>query len=242
MSPTLIAILTVTSFFTAILSAVTGMGGGIVLLSFMTFFLPLSIIVPIHGATQLISNSSRCYYLREFISWKIFRFFLIGLPFGGLLATYVIKEIENREHFLLFIAALILYTVFKPKKLPQIKVPIWCFTFVGLLVGFLGPLIGATGPFIAVFFMRDDLSKKEIVATKASVQMMGHLIKIPIFLYSGFKYNEYWIPITLLALATIFGTKYGVRLLHNISEVIFRRLYKAALLVAAARILYKVFL
>ncbi|WP_034720844.1 hypothetical protein, partial [Bacteriovorax sp. DB6_IX] len=59
---------------------------------------------------------------------------------------------------------------------------------------------------------------------------------------SGFKYSEYWIPITLLALATIFGTKYGVRLLHNISEVIFRRLYKAALLVAAARILYKVFL
>lgn len=242
MSPTLIAILTVTSFFTAILSAVTGMGGGIVLLSFMTFFLPLSIIVPIHGATQLISNSSRCYFLREFISWKFFKFFLIGLPFGGLFATYIIKELENREHFLIFIAVLILYTVFKPKKLPQIKIPFWCFAFVGLLVGFLGPLIGATGPFIAVFFMRDDLTKKEIVATKASIQTMGHLIKIPVFLYSGFQYNDYLFPITILALATIFGTKYGVKLLHNISEVIFRRIYKFVLLVAAIRILYKVFL
>jgi len=241
MSIQIVILLSIISFLTAILSAVSGMAGGIVLLSIMTFFLPLSIIVPIHGAVQLTSNVSRSFFLKENIRWSIFKPFALGLPFGGLVSTYIIQSIDNREHFLFIIGCLILYTVLKPKKLPHIHIPLWCFFFVGMLVGFLGPLIGATGPFIAIFFMRDDLNKKQIVATKASVQMMGHVIKVPIFLYTGFNYFEYSIPILALAICAIIGTKYGVRLLHGISEKFFRNLYKTALLIAGCRIFFKLF-
>jgi uncharacterized membrane protein YfcA len=216
------------------------MAGGIVLLSIMTFFLPLSTIVPIHGAVQLTSNVSRSWFLKENIDWRIFRPFAVGLPIGGLIATYIIKSIDNKDQFLVLIACLILYTIFKPKKLPHFQIPHWCFSFVGLIVGILSPLIGATGPFIAIFFMRDDLDKKQVVATKASVQMVGHTIKIPIFLYTGFNYLEYSLPIVLLALGAILGTKFGVRILHGISEKFFKILFKTALLGAAIRIFYKV--
>jgi len=239
MTPT-IGLLAFCAFLTAIISAVSGMAGGIVLLSIMTFFLPLSVIIPVHGLVQLISNSSRCWLLKDSIEWKIFRPFLIGLPLGGLVATFIIKNIHNREHFLILIGCMILYTLFKPKKLPHFQIPYWGFSLVGICVGILGPLIGATGPFIAVFFIRDDLDKKGIVATKASVQMLGHIIKIPIFIYTGFNYLNHSVLIALLAIGALLGTKVGVKILHSIPEEIFRLVYKSALFIAACRIFYKV--
>jgi hypothetical protein len=40
---------------------------------------------------------------------------------------------------------------------------------------------GAVGPLIARFFLRSDISKEELVATKAACQWAGHLVKIPLF-------------------------------------------------------------
>ena len=177
-----VIILSFSSFFTAIISAVAGMAGGIVLLSIMTFFMSYQTIVPIHGCVQLVSNSTRCWLLRKNISWDIFIPFIIGLPLGTVIAVMLIKSIPSKDYFLLAIALLIFYTLFKPKKMPKLMIPKWCFSFIGFAVGFLGPLIGATGPMMAPFFLRDDLNKEQVVATKSSVQTMGHLIKIPALL------------------------------------------------------------
>lgn len=231
--------LSVASIFTSALSATIGMAGGIVLLSFMTFFLPLNIIVPIHGVVQLVSNSYRTYLLRKNIRWPIFYYFCIGLPFGALTSIYLIKKIDNPKYALILIALLIFYVVFKPKKLPSLKIPYWSFSFIGFLVGFLGPLIGATGPAIAMFFLRDDLNKEEVVATKSSVQIAGHIIKIPTFLYLGFNYQDYTLLLIAMILMTFVGTRIGVKLLSLIRENHFRIVFKSALLIAAVRVLYK---
>jgi hypothetical protein len=54
-----LAIVSVTAFFTAILSAVAGMAGGMTLLAVMLLFLPPLAAIPLHGAIQLAANSSR---------------------------------------------------------------------------------------------------------------------------------------------------------------------------------------
>lgn len=240
LSPIIILSLSIASFFTSILSGTLGMAGGITLLSFMTFFLPLNLIIPIHGVIQFISNISRSWFLKKHIKWPIFWYFCIGAPLGMLLAVLLIKKLPYPKFFLACLTVSILYALFKPKKLPQLKIPFWGFIFVGVMVGFFGPLIGATGPFLASFFLRDDLDKEEIVATKASTQTIGHLLKIPAFYHLAFPYQDYSYTIIAMSFMGVFGTKVGVMLLGKIDDKIFRILYKTALFAAVLRILYKI--
>lgn len=217
------------------------MAGGTVLLSVMTLFLPFHILIPVHGVIQLISNSTRAWFLRDNIHGGLFRWFCLGLPFGALLSISVIKSLDSNTFPLLLIAVLIFYSVFKPKKLPKLNLPMPAFMLVGFGVGLLGPLIGATGPFMAPFLLREDFTKEQIIASKSSIQVMGHLIKLPAFLYLGFNYAEYTGPILTLTICAVFGTKLGILLLHKVDEKLFRIIFKTALLGAGLRIVYKVF-
>jgi len=216
------------------------MGGGVLLLSAMTFFLPLQIIVPIHGICQLTSNSSRAFFLKDKINKKIFAYFTVGAPFGTFAAVYLLKTLKNPDWALILMPVLIFYVLFKPKKLPKLKIPQWSFLIVGFIAGILGPLVGATGPFLAIFFLRDDLAKENIVATKAATQFIIHLIKIPAFIYLAFPYLDYSLLIISMALANILGTFYGVKILKKLPEMAFIYLYKSALLLAGIRIIYKI--
>ena len=242
MSPVLIiAILSLCAFGTSIISAVVGMAGGIVLLSLMTFFLPLQIIIPVHGLVQLISNSTRTWFLRQHVVKPVFFWFCAGLPFGALTSTYIIKKIKDPTPGYAMIALLIFYTLFKPKKLPNLTIPFPAFILLGALVGLLGPLIGATGPFLAPFFLREDFSKENIISTKSSVQTMGHLIKVPVFLSVGFPYIEHSAMIITMTIEAVLGTKAGVVLLGKMHEKTFRLIFKTALFGAALRLLYKIY-
>ncbi len=227
------------SFFTAGVSAITGMGGGVLLLSVMSFFLPLEMIVPVHGVIQLVSNMTRTYILRSYIQKPFVQFFILGLPLGVFLAVSLIKEVENREGLLLIIAALIAYTLFKPKRLPNLFIPKEAFSILGLISGFLGIFIGATGPFLAPFFLRKDLMKKQIVATKAICQLFMHLIKIPAFISLGFVYQDHFSLLLSCCAGAILGTKFGVQILGVLSENSFRFLYRSILFTAMLRLIYK---
>ena len=50
------------SFLGGGVSAITGMGGGVFLFSMMTFTLPITTIVPVHGLVQLFSNLSLTWW------------------------------------------------------------------------------------------------------------------------------------------------------------------------------------
>lgn len=233
-------ILAAISFFTAILSAVTGMAGGIVLLSLMTFILPLNIIIPIHGIVQLVSNSTRCFLLRRSIRFDFAIPFYLGLPLGTYTSYKVVQLMPGPTIPLALIAGLIFYTVFKPKNLPSIHIPKWSFFILGFVLGSLSLLVGAIGPILAPFFLRDDLKKEEIVATKGFSQMGGHLLKIPAFLALGFDYQNYALVLVLMCLSTIIGTQVGVKILSNIKESLFKTIFKLALFIAGVRILYNI--
>lgn len=227
------------SFFTASISAITGMGGGIALLSVMTFLSYSHLqLVAIHGLIQLVSNSSRMYFLRENVDRVIVRSFLFGLIPSAIIIMFILKELGDLKKLQLLIAAMIFYVLFKPKKMKPLSLEKNKFYLLGFYIGFAGPLIGATGPFLAPFFLRDDMSKKEIISTKAAVQTLGHFIKIPVFLYAGFNYFSHSNELIGFLILTVLGTKFGVYLLKLLSEKQFRQIYKSVLFLAAIRIIY----
>ncbi|MEX1099378.1 MAG: sulfite exporter TauE/SafE family protein, partial [Bacteriovoracaceae bacterium] len=110
---------------------------------------------------------------------------------------------------------------------------------VGFLAGITGILAGAVGPLIAPFFIRQDMKKEEVVATKATMQMVTHFSKIPVFLYLDFKFEDHSLMILGMALAAVIGTHYGVKILGKVKEALFRKLYKGVLFISGLRLIYK---
>lgn len=235
-------LLSISSFVTAIISAFTGMGGGVMLLTIMTFFFPIAMIVPIHGAAQFASNFSRTLFLRKHVKLSFLLPYILGAPLGAALAAYALRGLVSENGLKTLLAVLILYAVFKPKKLPSLKVPEWCFFFIGICAGILGILVGAVGPFLAPFFLRDDLNKEQIIATKSALQIFTHALKFPTFMYLGFSYSENATLIISLIISVILGTIVGVRVLKKLDEKTFRIIFKTILTVAAMRLLYSALL
>ena len=69
-------ILTVLSFFTALMTSIAGAGGGTVLLAAMLQFMNPAEAIPVHGVIQLSSNMTRTWLLRKYVNWKIIFIFL----------------------------------------------------------------------------------------------------------------------------------------------------------------------
>ncbi len=56
---------------TSTLTAITGIGGGMMLIAIMPGFLPPAAIVPVHATVQLFSNSSRALFGWQFLRWDL---------------------------------------------------------------------------------------------------------------------------------------------------------------------------
>ena len=129
---------------TSTLTAITGIGGGMMLIAIMPGLLPAAAIVPVHGAVQLCANTSRALFGWRHLHWQYLLAFIGGGIIGGLLAAAVRREI-NLEYTPLLIAAYILYTVWGPRfnlKIP----PRGAFVSIGLVQTALSMIVGATGP------------------------------------------------------------------------------------------------
>lgn len=234
-----LVILFLCTIATSALSAVTGMAGGIVLLSLMGLFLAPHLVIPLHGMVQLASNSSRAFGLFRFGAWSLLWPYILGLPVGVVASMALVQRLPQKEYILFFIAGLIFFQLFKPKKLKGLEIPAYGFFFVGFGSGLLSLLVGATGPFLAPFFLRSDLSKKQIIASKSLAQTLTHLLKIPAFLSLGFPYQEHLILLSALILAAFLGTFVGLRWLTRINEELFLKIFRGVLFLIACRLLYQ---
>ena len=79
------------AFITSSISAVLGMGGGIILLGIMAIIIPNGYMaIALHGIIQLVSNTTRTYVFRDHIKKNIFREFSIGAICGSFLSIFFI--------------------------------------------------------------------------------------------------------------------------------------------------------
>ncbi|MBN8432119.1 sulfite exporter TauE/SafE family protein [Microbulbifer salipaludis] len=225
----------------AFISAVTGGAGGILMFAALNVAIPLRLLVPIHGAVQLMSNLARIVYVRDHIRWDMCIPFFFGCTIGAGLMTLGLASLSWQQLPMALLAILVFYTVFKPKKLPEIRLQPRNFFWVGIGTGTLGILAGAVDPLLAAFFVRKDMTPKEIVANKSVMQAWCHALKVPAFIFLGFAFSDHLGLIVLLTVAAVIGTRIGIILLNRISSEVFFNLMRAALLVAGIRIVYQLF-
>ena len=243
-----ITILILSAFITSSISAVIGMGGGIILLGIMAIIIPEGyMVIALHGIIQLISNTTRTYVFRNHLKNKLIKEFSIGALIGAGLSGLIIflliqfynvnSASEIKVDFLKPIIGMFIiwYLFLKGPKKEKISKS---FIKVGGISGLASVFVGATGPLIAPFFLKSNLTKENIIANKAACQMITHCTKIPLFIYFfNMNYiNEYQILLPLIC-AVFIGTNFGKYILQMIPEELFKKLFKAALFLIAIRLI-----
>ena len=246
-------ILIIAALITSSISAVLGMGGGIILLGIMAIVIPQGyMVIALHGIIQLFSNTTRTYLFRKHLKKNIINKFVIGALIGAgisalivflLIQFYEVKSAsEIKVDFLKpMIGVFIIWYLFLKGSKKEKKSK--SFIKVGSISGLASIFVGATGPLIAPFFLSSNLTKENIIANKAACQVITHLTKIPLFIYF-FNVNyisEYSLLLPLI-LAVYIGTNLGKKLLSFIPEKTFRILFKGALTLIAIKLIIGEFL
>lgn len=225
---------------TAVLSAVAGLGGGLVLLVLLLQFMPPVQAIPVHGAIQIVSNASRAYLLRTQIHWDIVaRHGLLLIP-GGLIGLQVAERLP-RDIGRGMIGLFALIATWRPSILtPRVsgRFPRRGFFALGAVHGALNMPLGATGPMIAPFFKSALEDRRDVVGTFAAAQVLGHGVKIALFGFAGFAFREHATVIGVGAVGVWAGSWIGTRLLEKTSERQFKWLFRGATTAAALPLLW----
>jgi|TARA_B100000953_G_scaffold297138_1_gene291330 uncharacterized membrane protein YfcA len=246
-------ILIIAALITSSISAVIGMGGGIILLGIMAILIPEGYMaIALHGIIQMVSNGTRTFVFRDHIKKNLISEYLIGALIGlglsvfivyGLMHIYDVRSANEIKFDYLkpIIGLYILWYLYLkgPKKKRKNKL----FMIVGFIGGLCSIFVGAVGPLIAPFFLRNDLNKENVIANKAACQIITHIGKIPIFIYFfNVNYIEQYTILLPLIISVYVGTTIGKKLLQSITEKIFKMTFKICLTIIAIHLILGRFL
>ncbi|NYS77354.1 MULTISPECIES: sulfite exporter TauE/SafE family protein [Halomonadaceae] len=209
-------------FFTSMLSGVFGMAGGLVLLWFLLLIFPAGTAMAVHGVIQLTANGSRAWLSRRYIVWRIVAFMTLGvLSAAGLLLLF--NYSPNAASVSLLIGLLPIL-VWLPKRWFHLNANRASHAFCcGIASGGLTIAAGVSGPLIDIFFVRSRMDRRQVVATKAMIQVVAHSIKIIFYLGAAMALSAgEWGIVLLAAPFAMLGTQAGNRILHRLTDANFR--------------------
>jgi uncharacterized protein len=233
--------LIVAAFVTAGLSGVFGMAGGLMLKGAIALVLPVSATFVTHGLLQLVANGWRAILHRRHLAWRIVAIYAAGSLVAGLIMASIALEPTKATLFLLMgIVPGILWVPQRWLRLDAGRAPdaLVC----GLSVTGLNLTAGVAGPLLDVFFVRTELTRHQIVATKAATQVFSHLAKIVVYgaprIARGGKGLPPWWVFAFAVPLSMAGTAVGAMVLERLSDVHFKAMSR--LIVTATGLVYLV--
>jgi len=231
-------VLTLLSFFTAMMTSIAGAGGGTVLLASMLQFMNPSEAIPVHGVIQLSSNIARVWLLRKFVKWTIILKFSLLIPLGVYIGLEIFRNVDADDIKnligLFIIIALVLQNL---KSIRKITISSNWYYLIGFLTGILNILVGVIAPLLAVIIKHSLNEKKSIVGTLGYFGFVGNFTKIIGFSLIGFTFIEYIDTFLLMIPATLLGSRIGQYLLDKISNKFFFYIFQVILIALALRLL-----
>ena len=225
-SDLILFVILVATFATAFLSSIFGMLGGLILMGVLISFLSVGPAMVLHGLIQATSNGYRAWLNRHDINWKIILTLLIGSVISLIILFFI--AFEPSKILVIFALGLLPYIAWAvPKELSLDITKPHVSVFAGGVVVGSNLISGTGGPILDIFFQKVDMTRHQVVATKAVAQTVGHLAKIIFFggLIVSFSF-ENWPNPTFLFIAIIFsviGTTLGKRVLDTIDDKFFFR-------------------
>ncbi len=219
--------LLVTIAVTAFISGIFGMAGGLILMAALAALLPVASAMVVHGAVQMVSNGYRAVLLRAHVDWSIFARYAIGSALSGVLLFALTWRPDTQGvYFFLALTALLAWV---PKSWALLDVKRrGQAELAGFAVQTLNTLAGVAGPLLDLFFLRADMGRQAVVATKAVTQVLAHLVKIifwsvPLIAAADGNAIPPWWFFALAFPVSMLGTTLGTKVLERMTDVNFRK-------------------
>lgn len=262
---TLVAELLLLGTCTGFLAGLLGIGGGMLMVPFMTLILSArgvdaSLAVKMAIATSMATilftsiSSVRAHHKRGAVRWEIVRTLAPGIVLGGLLAGAgvfsLLKGTTLALVFAVFVAFSATQMLLDRKPAPTRQMPGTAGSLgAGGVIGFISGLVGAGGGFISVPFMAwCNVAMHNAVATSAALgfpialaNTVGYVIggwSMPSPLPGALGYL--WLPgLAIIATASVTTAPLGARAAHAMNVKQLKKAFACTLYGLAAYMFYK---
>jgi uncharacterized membrane protein YfcA len=175
------ALLVAAAFGTAMVSAVAGFGGGVLLLVACIGVLGPRNAVVVVTIAQLASTGGRMWFNRTEISRRLVGVFSLGAVPGAVAGALLLTATAPHTHARMiggFLLALVLWRHFHRAA---VHLPDPVFAVIGAAAGVGSGLLGSVGPLVAQFFLARGLVRGAFIGTNASVYFILHVVKLVIY-------------------------------------------------------------
>jgi uncharacterized membrane protein YfcA len=263
--PLLVAELLLLGCCTGFLAGLLGIGGGMLLVPFLTFLLtrqgvPDGLAVKMAIATSMSTilftslSSVRAHHRRGAVRWDIVRGMAPGIVAGGLLAGAAVFALVKGQALALAFALFVGFSATqmlrdrKPAPSRVMPGPIGRVV-AGAVIGFLSGLVGAGGGFVSVPFMTwCNVSIHHAVATSAALGFPIALANTAGYVVGGWslepvlagQFGFLYLPaVVIIGAASVLMAPVGARAAHALNVRQLKRAFAGLLYALSAYMLYK---
>jgi uncharacterized membrane protein YfcA len=259
----LVAELLALGAITGFMAGLLGVGGGMMMVPFMTWILSsrgvdpglsVKMAIATSMATILFTSLSsvRAHHARAAVRWDLLLTLAPGLVIGGLLSGAGLFAVLKGQGLALFFALFIGYSATQMlrdrKPLPSRQLPGWLGrTTVGAGIGLLSGLVGAGGAFLSVpFLVRCNVPIRVAVGTSAALGFPIALANTAGYVVAGWSMPEVlpgafgylYLPALLVAAtASMALAPVGASVAHRTDVAKLKRLFALLLFVLAGYML-----
>ncbi|HOM13662.1 MAG TPA: sulfite exporter TauE/SafE family protein [Rubrivivax sp.] len=265
LEPLLILELALLGVATGFLAGLLGIGGGMVMVPFITLILggrgvAADLAVKMAIATSMATivftslSSVRAHHQRGAVRWELVRGLAPGIVAGSLLGSLgvfaVLKGSSLAVVFGLFVAFSASQMILDRKPKPSRQMPGAAGQFgAGAGIGFISGLVGAGGGFISVPFMAwCNVAIHNAVATSAALGFPIALANVAGYVISGHalaglpagSLGYIWLPaLAVIASCSVLTAPLGAKAAHGLPVAGLKRVFASVLFLLAAYMLYK---
>lgn len=224
----------------ACVSAVAGVGVGLVLLPVLVLYLGVKSAIPILAIALLAASSSRVTVYRRDVVWPAVGWTVLGAVPAGTVGAWLFT-VAPAPLITRFIGGMLLgILVLRHLHLRPVPIrrAVW-FLPVGAGFGLLSGFASGVGPVLAPFYLAYGLRKGAYVGTIGCVAMAMQVTKLTVFGTSDLLtprvlgYGLFLVPLTVL------GTVLGKRIMLRISERTFVFVIEGVMLFGGAALLLR---
>jgi uncharacterized membrane protein YfcA len=264
LEPQIIAEFLLLGSITGFLAGLMGIGGGMLMVPFMTFILtakgyPADYTVKMAVATSLATicftsmSSVRAHHRRGAVLWPIVRLLAPGILLGSLVGAQLAVALPGKVLGVLFavfvaFSATQMFLDRKPK--PSRTLPGRLGTFgMGWVIGMLSALVGAGGAFVSVPFMTwCNVKIHDAVGTSAALGFPIALAGTLGYIWAGQGMPEmppgsigylYLPGLIVVSLASMCTAPLGARTAHRMDIRPLKKMFAGVLYVLAAYFLFR---
>ena len=265
LEPTLIAELAALGLLTGFLAGLLGIGGGMVMVPFLTLMLgdqgvspdlAVKMAIATSMATIIFTSVSsvRAHHKKGAVRWDLVKGLAPGIVMGSLVASMGAFAALKGAYLALFFALFVGFSatqMFLDKKpAPNRQVPgTPGLLGAGGVIGFLSGMVGAGGGFVSVPFMAwCNVAIHNAVATSAALGFPIALANVLGYVVAGqsvanlpdHSFGYVWLPgLVVIASCSVFMAPLGASAAHKLPVKQLKRAFASVLYLLAAYMLYK---